>query len=122
MYYYYFILTMFSLCVCACPFSRVRFFVIPWTVTRDAPLSMEFSMQEYWSVLPFPTPGDLPNPGFKPKAHMLPALAGGFLPLVPPATYYTIYPYTLFVLCIVIWTSYSLTPFFPFPDSLPPGN
>ena len=36
-----------------------------WTLAHQAPLSMEFSMQEYWSVLPFPSPGDLPNPGIK---------------------------------------------------------
>ena len=42
------------------------FFVTPWTVARQAPLSMGFSRQEYWSGLPFPSPGDLPNPGIKP--------------------------------------------------------
>ena len=41
-------------------------FATPWTVAHQAPLSMEFSMQEYWSGLPFPSPGDLPNPGVKP--------------------------------------------------------
>ena len=46
----------------------------PWTVAHQAPLSMGFSRQEYWSGLPFPTPGDLPNPGMEP---MSPALAGG---------------------------------------------
>ena len=38
----------------------------PWTVTRQSPLSMEFSKQEYWSGLPFPSPGDLPDPGIEP--------------------------------------------------------
>ena len=38
-------------------------FVIPWTVAHQVPLSMEFSRQEYWNGLPFPSPGDLPNPG-----------------------------------------------------------
>ena len=42
--------------------SRVRLFAIPWTVTYQAPLSMEFSRQEYQSGLPFPSPGDLPDP------------------------------------------------------------
>ena len=42
---------------------HVRLFATPWTVARQAPLSMEFSRQEYWSGLPFPSPGDLPNPG-----------------------------------------------------------
>ena len=41
-------------------------FVIPWTVACQAPVSMGFSRQEYWSELPFPSPGDLPNPGIKP--------------------------------------------------------
>jgi len=43
-------------------------FVIPWTVARQAPLSVEFSRQEYWSGLPFAAPGDLPNPGIKPAS------------------------------------------------------
>ena len=54
-------------------------FVSPWTIACQAPLSMGFPRQEYWSGLPFPSPGDLPNPGIKP---MSPALAsGGALPL-----------------------------------------
>ena len=61
---------------CECSFgSGVWFFVIPWTVSRQAPLSMKFSRQEYWSGLPFPTPGDLPNAGIK---TTYPVLAGGF--------------------------------------------
>ena len=43
--------------------SRVRLFATPWTVAYQAPLSMGFSRQECWSGLPFPSPGDLPNPG-----------------------------------------------------------
>ena len=45
---------------------------------------MEFSRKEYWSVLPFPTPGDLPGPGIKPAALASPALAGGFFTIEPP--------------------------------------
>ena len=45
---------------------RVRLFAILWTVASQAPLSMEFSWQEYWSGLPFPSPGNLPDLGFKP--------------------------------------------------------
>ena len=45
--------------------SRVWLFATPWTVARQAPLSMGFSNQEYWSGLPFPSPGDLPNPGIE---------------------------------------------------------
>ena len=54
-------------------FSRVQLFVILWTVARQAPLSIEFSRQEYWSGLPFPSPGDLPNPGIEPGAATLQA-------------------------------------------------
>ena len=46
--------------------SRVRLFVTPWTVAYQAPPSMGFSRQEYWSGLPFPSPGELPNPGIEP--------------------------------------------------------
>ena len=54
-------------------------FATPWTVAGQAPLSMEFSRQEYWSELPFP--GDLPNPGIKPASPALSALAEDSLPL-----------------------------------------
>ena len=50
-----------------------------WTVPHQAPLSMGFPRQEYWSGLPFPSPGDLPNPGIEPRSHKSLALAGGFL-------------------------------------------
>ena len=46
--------------------SRVRLFATPWTVAYQAPPSMGFSRQESWSRLPFPSPGDLPDPGIKP--------------------------------------------------------
>ena len=64
-----------------CMLSRVWFFATPWTVARQASLSTEFSRQEYWSGLPFPTPGDLPDPRIEPKSPASPALSGGFLPL-----------------------------------------
>ena len=51
--------------------SRVLLFLTPWTVAHQARLSMEFSRQEYWSGLPFPTPGDLPDPGIKPISPLL---------------------------------------------------
>ena len=54
-------------------FSRVRLFVTLWTVAYQAPLSMEFSRQEHWSGQPFPSPGDLPNPGIKPGFSALQA-------------------------------------------------
>ena len=50
----------------------------PWTVARQAPLSMGLYRLEYWSGLPFPPPGDLPNPGIEPGSLMSPALAGKF--------------------------------------------
>ena len=54
-------------CVCVCQLlSHVRLFVTPWTVARQASLSMGFSRQEYWSGLPFLSPEELPNPGIKP--------------------------------------------------------
>ena len=55
--------------------DSLRLFATLWTVARHAPLSMGFSRQEYWSRLPFPSPGDLPNSGIKP---MSPELAGRF--------------------------------------------
>ena len=64
-------------CCCAQLRSRVWFFVTSWTVVRQAPLSMGFSRQEYWSGLPFPPAGNLPNPGIKP-AFRFHALARGF--------------------------------------------
>ena len=65
-------------------FSRVWLFGILWTIVHQAPLFMGFSRQKYWSGLPCPLPGDLPHPGIKPESLMSPALAGVFLPLVPP--------------------------------------
>ena len=62
----------------ACMLGCVQLFVAPWTVAYQAPLFMGFSRQEYGSGLPFPTPGDLPNPGIEPASLATPALAGGF--------------------------------------------
>ena len=53
--------------------SRVRLFATPWTVAYQAPLSMRFSRQEYWSGLPFPSPGDLSDPGIEPRSPALEA-------------------------------------------------
>ena len=61
--------------------SRVRLFATPWTVAHQAPLSMGFSRQEYWSGLPFPSPGDLPDPGIEPRS---PALQADALTSEPP--------------------------------------
>ena len=59
-----------------------------WTVASQAPLSMEFSRQEYWSGLPFPFPGNLPNPGIKSMSLKSPKLAGGFFTKAPPGKPY----------------------------------
>ena len=61
--------------------SRVRLFETPWTVVHQAPLSMGFSRQEYWSGLPFPSPGDLPDPGIEARS---PALQANTLTSEPP--------------------------------------
>ena len=61
--------------------SHVQLFAIPWTVAYQAPSSMEFSRQEYWSGLPFPSPGDLPDPGIEPGS---PALQADTLPSEAP--------------------------------------
>ena len=59
-------------------FNCVQLFVTPWTIACQAPLSMEFSRQEFWSGMPFPTPGDLPDPGIEPMSLASLALAGRF--------------------------------------------
>ena len=62
-------------------FSHVQLFGTPWTIAYQASLSIGFSRQEYWSGLPFPSPGDLPNPGIEPGS---PALQADTLPSEPP--------------------------------------
>ena len=61
--------------------NRVRLFATLWTVAHQAPPSVEFSRQEYCSGLPFPSPGDLPDPGIKPRS---PSLQADALPSEPP--------------------------------------
>ena len=61
--------------------SHVQLFATPWTVAYQAPPSMGFSRQEYWSGLPFPSPGDLSNPGIEPRS---PTLQADALPSEPP--------------------------------------
>ena len=68
------------MCVCE-SLSRVLLFMIPWTVTHQAPLSMEFSREEYRSGLPCPSLGDLSDPGIKPRS---PALQADPLPFELP--------------------------------------
>ena len=87
------------LCVCVCGcgcgcvqacvstrallLSHVQIFAAPGIVAHQAPLSMGFSRQEYWSELPFPTPEDVPNQGIKPSSLVSPSLAGGFFTTEP---------------------------------------
>ena len=75
-----FLYAHFCKCVCAQSFSHVRLFVTPWTIAHQAPLSIGFPRQEYWSGL-FSPPRDLHDPGIEPAS---PALAGGFFPIEPP--------------------------------------
>ena len=79
-----------NMCVKTClELSRVRLFATPWAVAYKAPLSMEFLRQEYWSGLPFPSPGDLPNPGIEPGSPALQADSLSSEPPRKPAKSYT---------------------------------
>ena len=69
-----------TLCVLS-RFTRVRRFATPWTIACRAPLSMGFSRQEYWSGLPCPPSGDLPDPGIEPVSPATPAFQADSLPL-----------------------------------------
>ena len=64
--------------------NRVQLFATPWTVTCQAPVSMEFSRQEYWSGLLFRPPRVLPDPGIEPESPVFPALAGRLFTTEPP--------------------------------------
>ena len=77
-------------------------FVTPWTVACQAPLSMGFPRQEYWSGVPFPSPGDLPKPGIEPVS---PALAGGFYATEPPGKPLVLYK-------LYLWFNSIITTFF----------
>ena len=70
--------TLIIITLSVCVLSRVWLPVTPWAVAHQAPLSMGFSRQEYWSGLTFPSPGDLPNPGIAPVSLVSPALVGRF--------------------------------------------
>ena len=65
-------------------FSLIQFFAVLQTVAHQAPLSMGFSRQEYWNGLPFPPPGDFPDPGNKPTSPVSPAFTGRFFITEPP--------------------------------------
>ena len=72
--------TCLSVCLLIC-FNCVCLFVTPWTVAHQAPLSMRMSRQEYWSGLPCPPPGDLPDPGIEPVSPAAPTMQVDSLPL-----------------------------------------
>ena len=73
-----------SNCMCACVLSNASLFATPWNVAHQTPLSMGFFRQEYWTEVPFPSPGDLPNPGTEPTS---PALTGWFFTAEPPGKF-----------------------------------
>ena len=83
-------------------FSHLQLFVMLWTVAHQAPLTMELSRPEYWRGLPFPSPGDLPNPGIEPTSLVSPALAGIFFTTVPPGK--PIYVCVCVCVCILLGT------------------
>ena len=79
--------------------SRVRLFATPWTVAHQAPPSMGFSRQEYCSGLPFPSPGDLPDPGIEPRSPALQADALTSEPPGKPNTFIQILKHIEFLPC-----------------------
>ena len=95
--------------LCAQSLSHVQLFAAPWTVACQAPLFMEFSRQEHWSMLPFPTPGDLPDLGLERASLASPALADGFFTTEPPEI-----PSTFHYL-LVFFSSPAHSSSFPFP-------
>ena len=86
-----------SRCSCVGPFATL------WTVACQAPLSIGFSRQEYWSGLPFPSPGDLPKPGVKPVSLTLPASSTGFFTTSSTWEFPYKYIYSL-ILTVMLWT------------------
>ena len=99
------------MCVSVCTvllFSRYvvsDYFVTPWIVNHQVPLSMGFPRQEYWSGLPFPSPGYLPDPGVEPVSPASPALAGGFFTTEPPGK--PIYVYVCVCIYIYIYNFFN---------------
>ena len=80
----------YGLTCCRClALSRVQLFATPQTVAHHGPLSMGFLSQEHWSGLPFPAPGDLPDPGIEPKSPASPSLQVDSLPTEPLGKPYT---------------------------------
>ena len=92
-------------CMLSC-FICVQLFVTLWTVAHQTPLLMRFSRQEYWSGLPCPLPGDLPDPEIKPMSLMPPALAGRFF--TTSATWEALYRCTNICVCVCVHTCNSI--------------
>ena len=82
--------------ITSCVLSPVHLSATPWTVACQAPLPMGFFKQQYWSRLPIPFPGDLPNPGIESESPVSPALAGGFFTIELPGKPKYITPGTKF--------------------------
>ena len=85
-------------------FSRVWLCEIPWTAALQVPLSMGFSRQEYWSGLPFPSPGDLPNSGIKPASFTSPTLTDRFFSTRSTwKTHLYIHKHTCVCVCVCVY-------------------
>ena len=104
-------------------FSLVASFAAPWTVAYQGPLSMGFPRQEYWSGLPFPSPGDLPDPGIKPVSSVW---MGRFFTTEPPGKPKRSLPHFYYIICSVSQSCPTLcnpmdcsTSGFPVPHHLP---
>ena len=89
-------------CMLSC-FSHVQFRVTLWTIAHEAPLSMGFPRQEYWSELPCPLPGDLPHLDMKPMSLMSPISADGFF--TTSTTWEALWPYCRWFNCSVVSNS-----------------
>ena len=98
---------VFYFCMCAQSLSCVWLLEAPWTVAHQAPLSMEFSRQKYWSGLPFPSLGYLPDPVIEPVSLASPALAGGFFTSSTTRIYFCIIH--KFLGTCRFWTCFSST-------------
>ena len=98
---------IFGLCILSRLLSRVRLFATPWTVAHQAPPPVGFSRQEYWSRLPFPSPGDLADPGIEPRS---PALQANALTSEPPGIlaclFYSFRSLDLLTVSSVLWGSW----------------
>ena len=84
----------------ACVLNCVPLFPILWAVSHQAPLSMEISRQKHWSGLPFPSPGNLTNPGIKPMSLVSAALADEFFTTVTPGKLYDVYECRLIIISV----------------------